>query len=144
MADAPDVHGPIDFLVLEFDPDKADGSAAAALLDLVDRGIIHVYDLLVIRKDADGSVSGIDINDAGFSAFAGVQTGLLGDDDVSEAGGVLEDGRAAALIVYENTWAIPFVAAAQSAGAEVVASGRIPATEVMAALDELESADAAG
>jgi hypothetical protein len=53
----------------------------------------------------------------------------------------------AALIVYENTWAIPFVAAAREAGAQVVAGGRIPADVVMDALDaleELEAAESAG
>jgi hypothetical protein len=55
----------------------------------------------------------------------------------------MEPGTAAALIVYENTWAIPFVAAARNAGAQVIASARIPATTVMEVLDELEAADAA-
>ena len=46
----------------------------------------------------------------------------------------------AALIVYENTWAIPFVAAARESGGELVASARIPATDVIAALEQLEAA----
>ena len=46
------------------------------------------------------------------------------------------------LIVYENTWAVPFVAAARKAGAQAVASTRIPADVVMAVLDELDAADA--
>jgi hypothetical protein len=47
----------------------------------------------------------------------------------------------AALIVYENTWAIPFVAAAMESGGELIAGGRIPAPDVMAALDALEALD---
>jgi Family of unknown function (DUF6325) len=145
--DSEDVHGPIDFLLLEFDADKATGEAAAALLDLVRRGIVRIYDLLVIRKDQDGTFSGVDITDlsedevGGFVAFAGARSGLLGEDDVSEAAGAMEPGTAAALIVYENTWAIPFVAAARRAGAQVVASARIPANVVMDALDALDAAD---
>ena len=44
--------------------------------------------------------------------------------------------------MYENTWAIPFVAAARESGGELVASGRIPATDVIAALESLESSSA--
>jgi hypothetical protein len=141
------VCGPIDFLVLEFPAENMNGDAAAALADLVDRGIVRIYDLLVMRKDADGTVSGIDISDVGgaglggFTAFSGARSGLLDDDDMADAAHALAPGSAAALIVYENTWAIPFVAAARRAGAEVVASARIPADVVMEVLDELEAAE---
>ena len=147
MAAEPDVHGPVDFVLIEFPSDRLDGSAGAALLDLVDRGIIRIWDLLVIEKADDGSFAGVDVTDlsadriGGFTAFAGARSGLLGDDDVAEAAGALEPGRTAAMILYENTWAIPFVAAAMDVGAEVVASQRIPATDVMAALDALEADD---
>ena len=143
-----DVHGPIDFLLLEFDADKMTGEAADALLSLVDQGIIRVYDLLVIVKDADGTVTGVEIQDlsqdqlGGFSVFAGARSGLIGEDDVAEAGGVMEPGTAAALLIYENAWAVPFVAAARKADAHVIASARLTAEQVNEALDALEAADA--
>ena len=147
--DLREVAGPVDYLLLQF-PEAADTSAAgAALLDLVNNGTIRIYDLLVIRKNADGSFSGIDVTklDAeglgGLVAFAGARSGLLGDDDLAEVGCVMDPGTAAALIVYENTWAIPFVGAALDAKAEVIASERIPATVIMDVLDQLDAADAA-
>ena len=54
----------------------------------------------------------------------------------------MKPGDAVALIVYENTWAGPFVSAMRRAGASVVASARIPADEVVARLDALEALDA--
>ena len=143
-----DVYGPIDFVLIEFQADKLHGAAAEALLDLVERGIVRVYDLLVIKKEADGTFSGINIEDlgeaaGGFTAFSGVRSGLLGDEDLAEAANALEPGTVAALIVYENTWARPFVAAALESGGQLVASARIPGTVVMEALDALEAADAA-
>lgn len=147
--DLSDVHGPIDFLLLEFDADKMTGEAAAAMMDLVDAGIVHIFDFLVIRKEADGSISGIDVTDlsadslGGFAVFAGARSGLVGDEDIAEAGDAMEAGTAAALIVYENAWAVPFIAAARKADARVVASARIPADAIMDALDQLDSADAA-
>lgn len=142
--DVADVTGPIDFLLLEFDPAKTDGSVAAALGDLVDRGIVALYDFLVVVKASDGSVAAVDIGPdelGGFSVFVGARSGLMGDDDIAEAAKALEPGRAAALLVYENTWAIPFIAAARGADAEVVATARIPSDVVMAVLDDLEAAD---
>ena len=65
---------------------------------------------------------------------------MLGDDDLKQAGEAMNPGTIAALIVYENAWAIPFVGAALEEGGAVVASARIPATDVIAALDALDAA----
>lgn len=143
------VYGPVDFILLEFPGDRPTAPAASALLDLVDAGIVRIYDLVVVRKESDGSFSGLDLSDldaehlGGFSAFAGARSGLLGDDDLQQAAEAIRPGTTAALIVYENSWAIPFVAAARGAGAEVVARERIPADVLMDVLDELDAADAA-
>ncbi len=140
-----DVGGPVDFLMLEFDPAKTDGSASAALGDLVERGIVVLYDLLVIVKDPEGDVAAVELTAEGFGGFgrfAGARSGLLDTDDIVAAGAALRPGRAAALLVYENTWAIPFIAAARAADAEVVASVRIPSDAIVAALDALDAADA--
>jgi hypothetical protein len=143
-----DVVGPVDFLLLEFDPGaNLDGSTAAALIDLVDRGLVTILDLLVIAKDADGTFTGVDIEGlsadevGGIVAFAGARSGLLGDDDLADAAEALEPGTVGALIVYENTWARPFVAAVHHTGGQVVASARIPADAVNEALELLDAAD---
>jgi uncharacterized membrane protein len=138
-----DVHGPIDFVLLEFPEERLRGEAAAALTDLVERDIVRIYDLLVIAKHADGSVELLELTDpgtdsGGFEYFAGARSGLLGDEDMQEAAEAMEPGTVAALIVYENTWAIPFVAATRNAGGELIASARIPAADVMAAVEALE------
>jgi Family of unknown function (DUF6325) len=138
-------HGPIDFVLIEFAGDRLTGGAADALMDLVDRGIVRVYDLLVIRKESDGSFSGIDVDDlsadhvGGFTAFAGARSGLLDDDDLRQAADAMQPGTVAALIVYENAWAIPFIAAARDAGGQLVASARIPAQDIIDALDAVET-----
>ncbi len=140
------VHGPIDFLLLEFQADRLTGRASEALADLVEKGVIRLYDLMVISKDHDGSVQALELTDpaggAGtFTYFAGARSGLLGDDDMRQAADAMEPGTVAALIVYENSWAIPFVAAARDSGGDVIASARIPATDVMDALAALEAAE---
>jgi hypothetical protein len=146
MTTTNDAHGPIDFLLIEFPNERTDGSAAQALLDLVEAGTIRLLDLVVARKEDDGTIEVIDIDGLGdvtaFVQFAGARSGLLGEDDVQEAGNALSPGTTAALIVFENAWAAPFIAAARKNGGEVVASMRIPASDVIDALDALESQEA--
>ena len=139
-----DVHGPIDFVLMEFSADRLTGGAAQALLDLVDKGIVALYDVLVVGKADDGSTYAIDLADdveqaGGFADLAGVRSGLLTDEDMQEAAAAMQPGTLAVLIVYENTWAVPFVAAAMESGGELIASARIPAQDVMDALDALEA-----
>ena len=140
--------GPIDYLAVELPGARMEGKGLDALLDLVDRGIIRLLDLRVAKVEEDGSVLAVEITDLDgdgtldLAVFAGARSGLLGDDDVAASAALIEPGNAVGVLVYENTWAGPFVAAMRQAGAEVIASGRIPAAEVLAALDELEKSDA--
>jgi len=144
---AADVHGPIDYVLLEFTGNRLTGRAATELVDLVRRGIIHVYDIMLVGKDADGAVYSVDLAESsgpagGFAELGGARSGILADDDMLEVAGAMQPGTLAALIVYENTWAIPFVAAALDSGGTLIAGGRIPAEDVMEVLDALETLEA--
>jgi hypothetical protein len=132
--------GPIDYLVVEFPGNRMTGEGLPILVDLVDRGIIRILDLVMIRRDLDGSVSGLSLRDLGatevdLSIFEGASSGLLGDDDLAEAAEAVEPGSSAGVLVYENTWAAPFAAALRRGGAQLVASGRIPVNAILAALE---------
>src|SRR4051812_48477734 len=110
MADV-DSMGPIDYLVIEFPGSRMTGEGLPLLVDLVDRGIIRVLDLLFIKKNVDGSIEGAAIADfdhdgtLDLAIFEGASSGLLGKDDLDEAGTALEPGNSAAVLVYENLWA---------------------------------------
>ena len=39
------------------------------------------------------------------AVFEGASSGLLDEDDIADAGGVLEPGSSAGILVYENVWA---------------------------------------
>lgn len=141
--EAPEM-GPIDYLLVEWPGRQPNGEVAPHLVDLVDRGLIRILDLLFIAKDEEGNVAALELADLGgevaeLAIFEGASSGLLGDDDVAQAGDVLEPGTSAALLVFENTWAAPFVSVVRRSGGELVASGRIPAEEVLAALDAAEA-----
>ncbi|HJR97131.1 MAG TPA: DUF6325 family protein [Actinomycetota bacterium] len=143
MSDTDVELGPIDYFVVEWPAGtKPSGEGLPLLVDLVDRGLIRVLDLAFVRKEEDGTIVGMELDelggDATLTVFEGASSGLLGDDDYEEAGAAIQPGCAAALLVYENTWAAPFATALRRSGAQLVASGRIATNELIAALDELE------
>lgn len=132
--------GPIDYLVIEFPGNRMTGEGWPLLVDLVDRGIIRLLDLVFIRKDEDGSVIGLSIQDLGdegvdLTVFDGASSGLLGDDDLAEAANAVEPGCSAGVLLYENVWAAPFAAAMRRSGGQLVAFGRIPVQDILAALE---------
>ena len=144
-ADAIDEMGPIDYLLVEWPDQQPNGEIAPHLVDLVDRGLIRIIDLAFIRKAGDGSVTALDLSEIGaavaeLSIFEGASSKLLDDEDLAEAAGALENGTSAALLVYENVWAGPFAADVRRSGGQLVASGRIPMQDVLAALDAVEAA----
>jgi uncharacterized membrane protein len=147
MTDDLDEMGPIDYIVVEFPGSKMNGEAFPHLVDLVDRGIVRILDLVFVSKDLDGSVKGIaiaDFDDDGeldLAVFEGASSGLISDDDIQEAGGILEPGSSAGILVYENVWAGPFAAAVRRGGGQLVASGRIPIQAMLAALEAADAAD---
>jgi hypothetical protein len=139
-----DQMGPIDYVVIEFPEGQHRSEAAPLLLDLVDRGIIRILDLVFIRKDEDGSISGLEISDldgdgaSEFIVFEGASSGLLTEEDKDEAGNALEAGSAALVILFENRWAAPFARAMRQAGGQLVAFDRIPTQALLGALDAAE------
>jgi Family of unknown function (DUF6325) len=141
-----DPHGPVDFVLLEFSGDRLTGRAAQALFDLVDRGIVSVYDILVVGKQDDGTTYTLDLAESldllgSFADLGWARSGLLSEEDAGAAADAMEPGTLAVLIVYENTWAVPFIAATRESGGELIASARIPAQDVMDALDALDARD---
>ncbi|MEK9518532.1 DUF6325 family protein [Streptomyces venezuelae] len=146
MNDEAEELGPIDYLIVEFPGNRMTGEGLPLLVDLVDRGLIRILDLTFVRKEEDGSVSGLEIADLtgdgelDLSVFEGASSGLLGQDDLEEASAALQPGSSAGILVYENRWAAPFAAALHRGDAQVVASGRIPVPALLAALDTTDSA----
>jgi len=144
-----DETGPIDYLVVEFPGSRMTGEGFPLLVDLVDAGIIRILDLVFATRDADGSVTIVDISDfdgdgqLDLAVFQGAASGLLGPEDLEEATSILEPGNSAGILVYENVWAAPFAAALRRGGGQLVASGRIPVQAILASLDAAEAAETA-
>ena len=141
--------GPIDIVVIAYPAGSPmTGEAAPLLVDLVERGIIRVLDAMFVMKNEDGTFSGFDARDldekgvGDFTVFEGASSGLLGEEDAATAADTLEPGSAAVMIVYENRWAGPFIAAVRRNGGVPIAFERIPAQDVIDALDALDATEA--
>jgi Family of unknown function (DUF6325) len=138
--------GPIDIVVIGYPADAPmTGEAVPLLIDLVERGIIRVLDVLFVMENEDGTYSGFEASDldadsiGDLKVFEGASSGLLGEDDVNTAAAAIDPGSAAVMIVYENRWAAPFAAAVRRNGGVVLDNQRIPAAELMDALDAVEA-----
>ena len=139
--------GPVDYLVVEFPTEQANfsGQMATELSALVDRGVVRVLDLILLRKELDGSVEGFESHDFGdtdLGSLRELETDLallLAEEDVESIGAALEPGSVAAVLVWENVWAAPFASAVRRSGGQLVASGRIPIQALATAIEADEA-----
>ena len=133
--------GPVDWIVVEFPGSRFNGEIAPALRDLVDRDVIRVLDLLVLKKDPDGTLEAFELSDLDTSEIGELRgyesqlAMLLSEDDVTAVAAAIEPGSSAAVLVWENTWAAPFASAVRHSGGQLVASGRIPIQALLAAIE---------
>jgi hypothetical protein len=142
--------GPIDYLVVEFPAGKStfNGEMAEALVNLSDAGTIRILDLLVIHKDEDGTIEGIELEDIeNLGELRGLEkeiAEILAADDVAHLAAAMENGSTAGVLVWENTWAAPFASAARRAGGQLIASGRIPTQAIAAQIEAEDAAEQEG
>jgi len=141
VADMRDQLGPVDWIVVEFPGSTFNGEIAPALKDLVDRDIVRVLDLLMLKKDGAGEIEAFEISDMDTSEVGELRSYeaelamLLSEDDVTAAAAAIEPDSSAAVLVWENTWAAPSASAVRHSGGQLVASGRIPVQAILAAIE---------
>ena len=146
MTDTIDELGPVDWIVVEFPGSTFNGSIAPEITSLVDRGLVKILDLLILKKDAEGALEIAELSDiedgelGELRAFETELATLLSEDDVISAAEAIEPGSSAALLVWENLWAAPFGASVRHAGGQLVASGRIPVQALAAAIEADDAA----
>ena len=144
MAEDNESLGPISYLVVEFPGSKMTGEGLPILVDLVNDGVIRILDLVFVAKSDDGSLGVIALADLDhdgtidLAVFEGVSSGLVSEEDLADAAPVIAPGSSAAILIFENRWAKPFVQALRRGKAQLVAAGYIPQDDLAAALDAAE------
>ena len=132
--------GPVEFIVLGFPGNRFKGEIVPALADLVDSETIRIIDLAFVKKDADGSITTIELEEMDDDEAAGIGShGDVGDlisaADLERAAEALEPNNSAAVLVWENTWAARFAQAVRNADGIVLENMRIPHDVVQAAIE---------
>ena len=126
--------GPVDYLVVKFPGNKFNGEIAPELAKLERNGIIRIIDLAFVLKDTKGNVMITEAKDMGektgdaFSAFAKAVSDAewFSIDDIEAIAAGLPLNSSAAILLFENTWAIQFKEALLNSGAETDRSGSYP------------------
>jgi hypothetical protein len=140
-------YGPVDFIALKFKGNKFKGEGLKALNDLMKKKIVRVIDLVIIVKDKEGKMTVKEIQepDPEFVAIFDPTKvkgthGMIKKDDIDLISKELENNSTAALMLFENLWAVKFKEAIMEAKGEQLMFARIPHEFVLEALEELKNA----
>jgi len=133
--------GPVDYIVVEFPAGASNftGEMSEELLRLVDAGTIRLIDILILTKDADGSVDAMELSDidelGDLQRLEADLAELLAAEDVEHLAAAMEPGSTAGVLIWENLWAAPFASAARRSGGQLIANGRIPIQAIIASIE---------
>lgn len=141
-------YGPIDFLALEFKTDQLTGEALPELLELVKNKTIRIIDLVIILKDANGEYQVLEIEELGPDMLAFFDpleieiSGIIQMEDIELIAKAMENNTTAALLLFENLWAIKFGEAVTRSSGKMVMYDRIPFEVVNEMLEMFAQAEA--
>ncbi len=157
-----DEFGPVQILVLGFEGTNFKGEILSELQRLKELDIIRLVDMVVVSKEADGEVVGVELSDlsdeqrAEFGAIAGAliglgvepdeegveagalagaeaaEEGLLGDETMWSVADTIPPGTTAAVALIEHRWAIPLRDAIRRAGGVPLADSWIHPEDLVA------------
>ena len=151
MTEVPlDELGPVDYIVVEFPAGASSftGEMAAELRALSDSGTIRVIDVLILTKDADGTVEAAELSDIAelgeLQAIEAELAELLAAEDVDNLAAAMEPGSTAGVLIWENLWATPFASAVRRSGGQLIANGRIPIQAIIASIEADQVTTTAG
>jgi hypothetical protein len=124
--------GPVELVVVQFPGNEVKGDIVPAIKELVEQGTIRVIDILFIKKDQDGNVTMLEINDLDDASFAASDPivaeidGLVSRDDVQQLAATLKNNSSAGVMLFEDTWATRLHDAILAAQGELVLNDRVP------------------
>lgn len=142
-------YGPIDFIALEFKGNNFKGEIIPALRDLIVSRTIRVIDLVIVLKDKQGNVEVAELQQltpdiiAIFDPIEHEVTEMIKDEDAHLVGSNMENNSTAALMLFENLWAVKFKEAVLNADGKLLMQLRIPHQVVLEAMEDLALPDTA-
>ena len=140
-------YGPIDFLALGFETEKLKGEILPELLDLVQKKIVRVIDLVIVQKYEDGSHEALEMQQLAPDLLAVLDplqveiSGIIQVEDIANVAAAMENGTTAAILLVENLWVIKFGEAVLRADGMVLMHDRIPFEVVNEVMDLFAKAE---
>jgi hypothetical protein len=136
---------PVEVVVVAFPGNRFSGKILPELQRLLDAGTISIVDGLFLRKDENGDVTFVEVDEAGVDEGVAALAALfdrfdemISDEDIEELSAALDPNSSAAVLVFEHTWVRPLRDAIVEAGGVLAENFRVPpevVAEVMAALE---------
>jgi hypothetical protein len=137
--------GPVDYAVVEFAAGQSNftGELVTELVALVDAGTIRIIDILILTKNADGTIDAAELADVDelgpLQQIEAQLAELLAEDDVVHLAAAMDPGSTAGVLIWENLWAAGLASAARRAGGQMIANGRIPIQAIIASIQADEA-----
>ena len=141
-------YGPIDFLAIEFKTDQLTGEGMAELIELVEKEIVRVIDLVIVLKDEDGEYQVLEVEEldpetlAVFDPLEMEISGIIQMEDIELIAEAIENNTTAALLLYENLWAIKFGEAVTRSSGHMLMFDRIPFEVINETMEMFAQAEA--
>jgi uncharacterized membrane protein len=124
-------YGPVELHLIGFDGDRPDPAVIAAIVDLIEAGVVRLLDFTIVSKSPDGEVTVTEIEDQteeyGFGGVELAEIGIAGDEDIAELAELIPPGASAALVAFELAWARQLAERFAASGSVILRSERIPA-----------------
>jgi len=143
----PMTYGAVDFIALEFQNDQLKGEILPELIDLVQKKIVRVIDVVVVQKYQDGSYQALEINQLSpdmlgiFDPLDAEVSGIIQVEDIEDLAAAMEKGTTAAALLFENLWAVKFKEAVLRANGRLLEHVRVPPEMVEEALEMIATAE---
>lgn len=140
-------YGAVDFLALEFQNDQLKGEILPVLIDLVEKKIVRVVDVVIIQKYQDGSFQALEINQLSpdllgiFDPLDVEVSGIIQVEDIEGLAKKIEKGTTVAALLFENMWSVKFKEAVLRANGRVIEHVRVPPEIMEEALEMIASAE---
>lgn len=131
-------YGPVELHLVGFDGDRPDPAVIAAIVDLIDAGIVRLLDFTIVSKEEDGDIFVTEIeaeDDFGFGDVELAEIGLAGDEDIEELAEMIPAGTSAAIVAFELVWAKQLAEKFANSGSVMLRSERIPAPVINALVE---------
>jgi hypothetical protein len=123
---------PVEYALVVFPGNQFSGEIVPELLDLAERDIIRFVDIVFVRKDEDGSIRTIELNDLEDEAYrlfvplSNQIQSLFTEDDLTWAANQMPENTSAALFLWENLWMGNIRNAIKNSGGILAERGQIP------------------